>query len=96
MPHVKPPNLKTMLERLLPSYRRDIARSSKAVHDILMVKISHRFNLTKDTSNKAMVDFAVQDVVSEKEFPTSELIDILIANVKMFLSAGHETTGQTM
>ncbi|KAI1095025.1 sterigmatocystin biosynthesis P450 monooxygenase StcS [Rostrohypoxylon terebratum] len=94
--HAKKQDLKTMLERLLLSYRRQVARASKVVHDVLMPKILQRLNPVQGARNKVVIDFAVQDVVSGKEPLTSKLLDILIGNVKIFLFAGHDTTGQSI
>ncbi|KAI0890248.1 sterigmatocystin biosynthesis P450 monooxygenase StcS [Annulohypoxylon maeteangense] len=89
-------NLKNMLERLLPSYRRKVARNSKVIRDILMPKILNDLNPSKVGHQKRVIDFAMQNVINGKEPFTSQFIDVLVSNIKVFLFAGHDTTAQTI
>ncbi|KAI1462167.1 sterigmatocystin biosynthesis P450 monooxygenase StcS [Annulohypoxylon moriforme] len=94
--YTKARNLKNMVERLLPSYRREVARNSKVIHDILVPKILNGLNPSEGVHQKTVFDLALKNVVSGKEPFTSEFMDVLIANIKIFLFAGHDTTAQTI
>ncbi|KAI0150014.1 sterigmatocystin biosynthesis P450 monooxygenase StcS [Hypoxylon sp. NC0597] len=94
--HTKTRNLTNMIKRLRPSYKRDVARNSKIIRDILMPELLKCLKGADDTRHNTVVDFAIKDVTNEKETPNSEFMDTLIATIKGFLFAGHDTTAQTI
>nr|AVY05533.1 cytochrome P450 monooxygenase [Nodulisporium sp.] len=95
IPYCNTRNLRNMTVRLLPPYRRLHAHNSKIIRDILTPEIMKSFNSQSDKQN-AVIDFAVRDVTQGKEPPSSEFMDALIATIKAFLFAGHDTTAQTI
>ncbi|KAI1489959.1 cytochrome P450 4V3 [Biscogniauxia mediterranea] len=100
---------RTSVKNWLPtgylSWRAAINRNNKVIRDVLMPLIQDK--LQSDSSNasqkKTTVDLAIRYVdkddrtsASSRQAPSPEFIDHLIANLKVFLFAGHDTTSSTI
>ncbi|PGH36697.1 hypothetical protein GX50_00357 [[Emmonsia] crescens] len=94
---VKLKNIKNRLERLSPGFKSVVSHNAATMRDILLPEIQLRFSDTLDSKNqKTVLDFAIKDLKESGQQPTPEFINIIVANLKMFLFAGHDTTAQTI
>ncbi|KAI1500515.1 sterigmatocystin biosynthesis P450 monooxygenase StcS [Biscogniauxia marginata] len=90
-------NIKNRLERLTPTFNRVVSRNTKIIRDFLYPQIVARLSAsTTSDSQKTVVDLAIKEVKEENQRPNTEFIDSVIANLKIFLFAGHDTTAQTL
>ncbi|KAH8674081.1 sterigmatocystin biosynthesis P450 monooxygenase StcS [Xylariales sp. PMI_506] len=97
------PNLRSRLQRMMWSFRRNAARNSKITRDILIPQIRSRLHSSGDiSSQKTVVDLAIKEMRRESgkddhnglnlEIIDKDFMDTIIAQVKVFMFAGHETT----
>ncbi|EZF27837.1 hypothetical protein H112_00206 [Trichophyton rubrum D6] len=94
---VKLKNIKNRLERYTPGFRRDVSQNAATMRDILLPQIQSRFNESPSSKNqKTVIDLAIKDLKESGYQPTSRLMNIIVANLKAFLFAGHDTTAQTL
>ncbi|KAK2880697.1 hypothetical protein FQN49_000466 [Arthroderma sp. PD_2] len=90
-------NLKNRLERLTPGLRRVVSRNSGIMRDILLPQVQSRLSEVLDSKNhKTVIDLAIKDLKESGQQPTPELMNIILANTKVFLLAGHDTTSQAI
>ncbi|KAK8123985.1 Cytochrome P450 monooxygenase aflN [Apiospora kogelbergensis] len=90
-------SLPNRLERLTPKYKRVIGHNSKIMADVLLPQIVTRLAASDaPRSQKTIIDMAIQEVKNSGQSPSSDFIDIVASNIKMFLFAGHDTTAQTL
>ncbi|KAI1470981.1 cytochrome P450 [Daldinia caldariorum] len=100
--HVKSPNLWTKLERLGPGYRRDVEMQNGIIRNQLLPQIQSQLAAETSSSNhKTVISLALQEFRSEsdKQDPkelNSEFIDIVESQLRLFISAGHDTTAQAI
>ncbi|KAI1636114.1 vera protein [Biscogniauxia mediterranea] len=98
---------RTSVKNWLPtgylSWRAAINRNNKVIRDILMPLIQDKLQSDSNASQKkTTVDLAIRYVdkddpsASRRQAPSPEFIDHLIANLKVFLFAGHDTTSSTI
>ncbi|OAX78791.1 hypothetical protein ACJ72_06897 [Emergomyces africanus] len=90
-------NIKTLLVRLTPEFKRFVSHNSATMRNILLPQIQTRFSDNLESKNqKTVIDLAIKDFKKRGQQLTPEFIDITISNLKMFLFAGHDTTAQTI
>lgn len=101
--HVKGPNLWTKLERLGPGYRRDVAKQNDIIRNHLLPQIRSQLGMDASPSNhKTVISLAVNELRNESgkqghhQEPSPEFIDIVESQLRLFISAGHDTTAQAM
>lgn len=100
--YVKGENIVARLQRMMPTYRRDLAVHTGIIDNILRPYILSRTHVvSQDTKPKAVIDLALGIIRGEdpqQEFSqlSSELVDIVISQLKLFILAGHHTTAQAM
>ncbi|KAI0400706.1 cytochrome P450 [Xylaria palmicola] len=108
--HVKSPNIWTKLERLAPSYRRDITIQNSIIRERLLPQIENQLARTdpyENTTNgfMAVISLALSelrknnDIDSQHENPrrsNPDFIDIVEFQLRLFISAGHDTTAQAI
>ncbi|KAI1291258.1 cytochrome P450 [Xylaria venustula] len=82
--YVKGENIRTKLQRMMPTYRRDVAVNTSIIDNILRPHIHSRTDLAMQSTEEG---------VSE---PSPELVDIVISQLKLFVLAGHHTTAQAV
>lgn len=67
------------------------------MRNILLPQIQSRFNESSSSKNqKTVIDLAIKDLKESGYQPTPRLMNIIVANLKVFLFAGHDTTAQTL
>ncbi|KAM5448689.1 hypothetical protein MaudCBS49596_005195 [Microsporum audouinii] len=94
---VKLKNIKNRLERLTPGFKRVVSQNAATIRNILLPQIELRFSEALDSKNqKTVIDLAIKQLKESGEQPTPELMNIIVANLKAFLFAGHDTTAQTI
>ncbi|KAI1424198.1 vera protein [Xylaria sp. FL1777] len=77
-------------------------RNNKTIRDLVMPQIQSKLQAdSNDSQVKTIVDLAIKyidkdDPNGSREKPNAEFIERLIANLKVFLFAGHDTTAATM
>ncbi|KAK7993757.1 hypothetical protein PG989_007138 [Apiospora arundinis] len=85
-----------------PWHHAAIARNNRTMHDFLLPLIQERLHAgpEKTAQKTTIVDLAIKhidtDASAGSEEPTTEFVDRLIANLKIFLFAGHDTTAATI
>ncbi|KAI0968341.1 vera protein [Xylaria arbuscula] len=100
-------NMGANAARALPIGRmpwHDIAsrRNNKTIRDLIMPQIQDKLQAdSNDSQVKTIVDLAIKyidkdDPNATREKPNAEFVDRLIANLKAFLFAGHDTTAATI
>lgn len=104
--HVKAPNIFTKLERMGQTYRRDVAEQNKIVRDQLLPQIRSQLGMEASPGNlKTVISLAVNEVRNESSSkrnwkdwkePSPEFIDVVESQLRLFISAGHDTTAQAM
>lgn len=86
----------------MPWHRASAIRNNRIMRDFLMPQIQRKLGSTTDsTQKKTIIDLAIKHVSTDepnasKEKPTTEFVDRLVANLKVFLFAGHDTTASTI
>lgn len=86
-----------MLERWTPAFRNRVAQNTKIIHDLLRPRILSRLDeTTVHTDAKTVVNLAMKEVKDNKQELSPEFIESVLANLKIFLFAGHDTTAQTL
>ncbi|KDB28107.1 hypothetical protein H109_00127 [Trichophyton interdigitale MR816] len=94
---VKLKNIKNQLERYTPGFRHDVSQNAATMRNILLPQIQSRFNESSSSKNqKTVIDLAIKDLKESGYQPTPRLMNIIVANLKVFLFAGHDTTAQTL
>ncbi|KAM0816364.1 putative NAD(P)-binding domain-containing protein [Seiridium cardinale] len=89
--------LKNRLERITPSFRRQAFENAEIIRRILQPKVESRLEKFVDPRNgKTVVDLAVKEFGNQNLPHTDGLVAAIIANLKIFLFAGHDTTAQTL
>ncbi|GAW13390.1 hypothetical protein ANO14919_027750 [Xylariales sp. No.14919] len=77
-------------------------RNNRAIRDLVMPQIQSKLEAdSNDSQVKTIVDLAIKyidkdDPNASREQPSAEFIDKLMANLKAFLFAGHDTTAATI
>ncbi|KAK5634252.1 hypothetical protein RRF57_009966 [Xylaria bambusicola] len=108
--HVKSPNLWTKLERLDPSYRRDVAMQNGIIRRQLLPQIESQLVHTDSCENssnnsKTVLSLALSKFRKENQItsqqgkntkPSLEFIDIVESQLRLFISAGHDRTAQAI
>ncbi|RYO79324.1 hypothetical protein DL764_010028 [Monosporascus ibericus] len=100
--HVKSPNLWTKLERLGPNYRRDVAMQNSIIRNQLLPQIRQQLCTEASTnSHKTVISLALDEFRNESgkrnsKEPSPEFIDIVESQLRLFISAGHDTTAQAI
>ncbi|KAI0530097.1 cytochrome P450 [Xylaria digitata] len=108
--HVKSPNLWTKLERLSPKYRQDVAVQNSIIRQQLLPQIQSQLASTdpyEDSGNdsKTVISLAFGEFRKDNETntqqrkhtdPSPEFIDIVESQLRLFISAGHDTTAQAI
>ncbi|RYP29322.1 hypothetical protein DL767_006783 [Monosporascus sp. MG133] len=100
--HVKSPNLWTKLERLGPNYRRDVAMQNSIIRNQFLPQIRRQLGMEASTnSHKTVISLALDEFRNESgkqnpKEPSSEFIDIVESQLRLFISAGHDTTAQAI
>lgn len=94
--------------RVLPSFKMPwdyaaIKRNNRAIRDVLLPQIEEKLqsDFHTDQKKKTIVDLAIKyidkdDPNASREKPDAEFVDRLIANLKSFIFAGHDTTSTTI
>ncbi|KAI0165232.1 cytochrome P450 4V3 [Hypoxylon sp. FL1284] len=87
----------------MPWHNAAIKRNNRIMRDVLMPRIQNklRSDFGADTKKKTIVDLAIKhidkdDPGASREKPDAEFVDRLIANLKIFIFAGHDTTSSTI
>ncbi|KAI1337316.1 cytochrome P450 [Xylariaceae sp. FL0016] len=97
--HVKARNLRTIIGRLTPSYRHDVAVNSRTLDDTLLPQIKSRLR-PETSSQRTVIDLAVSQLREEAAIksvePNEEFIAIVLSQLKLFVMAGHDTTAQAI
>ncbi|KAI1771420.1 cytochrome P450 4V3 [Hypoxylon cercidicola] len=108
MDQIKLMGMMTNAVRLLPLGRMPwhhaaINRNNRAMRDVLIPQIESKLqsDFRPDLQKKTIVDLAIKhidkdDPSASKEKPDAEFVDRLIANLKAFIFAGHDTTSSTI
>ena len=97
-------NIWTLPKRLSPIRWWRIARNTKTMRDALLPSIYSRLesSVTTGSPSKTIVDLAVQEFLQEYPVKRSHLevdgafIDTVIAQLKIFVFAGHDVTSTTI
>lgn len=93
---------RAVLGRRMPWHSAAMVRNNKTMRDFLLPQIQRKLDsTTENTQKKTIVDLAIKHVSTDessasKGKPTAEFIDRLVANLKIFLFAGHDTTASTI
>ncbi|KAH7302957.1 sterigmatocystin biosynthesis P450 monooxygenase StcS [Stachybotrys elegans] len=82
------------LERMTPSFKRRILSSDMAIRHIVQPQILK--NNSDSEHYKSTIDLALRDLRAVDGQLDPRFLEIMIANMKLFLFAGHETTAQTL
>lgn len=98
--HVKGPSFWNELERLTPSYKRQVASNTKILDDVLSRHIKERLENHMD-SPKTAIDFALKDyprsnVKGDIGTSSERYTEIILSQLKLFILAGHNTTAQSI
>lgn len=86
----------------MPWHRASVIRNNRTMREFLLPQIQSKLgSSTENIQKKTIVDLAIKHVSSDepnasKQKPTTEFVDRLIANLKVFLFAGHDTTSSTI
>lgn len=86
----------------MPWHRASVIRNNKSMRDYLLPQIQRKLeSSTENTQRKTIIDLAIKHISTDepnasKQKPTTEFVDRLIANLKVFLFAGHDTTASTI
>ncbi|KAI0198822.1 cytochrome P450 [Astrocystis sublimbata] len=108
--HVKAPNLWTKLERFGPDYRRDVAMQNNIIREQLLPQINAQLAHTDPYENsqkhsRTVISLALSEVRKDSETnsqqgehirPNPDFIDIVESQLRLFISAGHDTTAQAI
>ncbi|KAL2280938.1 hypothetical protein FJTKL_12243 [Diaporthe vaccinii] len=83
-------------------HRASVARNNRTMREFLLPQIQRKLESTSEnTQKKTIVDLAIKHVGTDepnasKKQPSAEFVDRLVANLKIFLFAGHDTTASTI
>lgn len=86
----------------LPWHNAAVKRNTRSIRDYLLPQIQKKLESdTENTQKKTIIDLAIKHIRTDepnasKQGPTSDFVDRLIANLKIFLFAGHDTTASTI
>ncbi|KAI1081024.1 cytochrome P450 4V3 [Whalleya microplaca] len=86
----------------MPWHHVAIIRNNRTMRGVLVPQIENRLRLgSNNIQRKTIVDLAIKYVDNDdphayREKPDSEFINMLIANLKAFMLAGHDTTASTI
>lgn len=86
----------------MPWHRASVSRNNRTMREFLLPQIQRKLeSTTESTQKKTVVDLAIKHVGTDepnasKNKPTAEFVDRLIANLKIFLFAGHDTTASSI
>ena len=100
--HVKFRSLWTKMERLTPTFRRNVAKNDRIMRDVLIPQIKLRLGMSSEAKDsKTVVDLALKDSMQasgkiKEGLTETDLIEIVYSQIKIFISAGHETTAQSL
>ncbi|KAK0611389.1 cytochrome P450 [Immersiella caudata] len=98
-------NIWTLPKRLSPIRWWKIARNNKTMRDVLLPSVYSRLESSMSTDpskSKTIVDLAVQEFLQEDLTESSKVkvddafIDIVLAQLKTFIFAGHDTTSTSI
>ncbi|KAF7534335.1 hypothetical protein G7054_g6319 [Neopestalotiopsis clavispora] len=90
-------SLKNRIERMTPSFRRKVFQNGEVIREILQPEVKARIQEShKAVDRKTVVDLAVKEMSNEESTQSGNFFEEVIANLKIFLFAGHETTAQTL
>ena len=82
---------------MTPSFRRKVFQNGEVIRDILQPEVEARIQESnKAVDRKTVVDLAVKEMSNEESTQSGNFFEEVIANLKIFLFAGHETTAQTL
>ncbi|KAJ8121460.1 hypothetical protein ONZ43_g2093 [Nemania bipapillata] len=100
--HVKKPTLITKIERWLPAYRRDVSLHTKTINSILVPHIQARLARKPEVGGRqTVIDLCLKEISTELNEQkvareSSDYIDVVLSQVKVFILAGHHTTAQAI
>ncbi|KAI0433127.1 vera protein [Xylaria sp. FL1042] len=86
----------------MPWYDMAARRNNQTIRDLIMPQIQSKLHDdSNDSQVKTIVDLAIKyidkdDPNATREKPNAEFVERLIANLKAFLFAGHDTTAATI
>lgn len=86
----------------MPWHRAAVIRNNRTMRQFLLPQIQRKLDsTTENAKKKTIVDLAIKHLGTDepnasKQKPTAEFVDRLIANLKIFLFAGHDTTASTI
>ncbi|CAJ2509202.1 Uu.00g142280.m01.CDS01 [Anthostomella pinea] len=86
----------------MPWHKAAILRNNRIMREALMPHIEKRIQTDANAvQTKTVVDLAIKyvdkdDPAASREKPNPEFLDRLVANLKVFLFAGHDTTASTI
>ncbi|KAI3325399.1 vera protein [Xylariaceae sp. AK1471] len=86
----------------MPWYKADARRNNATIKDIMMPQIRGKLQADSNGSQvKTIVDLAIKyvdedDPNASREKPNAAFVERLLANLKAFLFAGHDTTASTI
>lgn len=86
----------------MPWHRATAIRNNRTMSEYLLPQIQKKLGSTTETTQKkTIIDLAIKHVTTDepnasKEKPTAEFVERLVANLKIFLFAGHDTTASTI
>jgi cytochrome P450 len=90
-------SLKNRIERKTPGFKRKVSRNAETIRELLQPEVEARIGQSGEVvDRKTVVDLAVKELVNEDSIGKGDFVDEVIANLKIFLFAGHETTAQTL
>ena len=86
----------------MPTFRRSVARNDRIMRDVLIPQIKLRLGMPSEAKDsKTVVDLALKDSIQssgkiKEGLSETDLIEIVYSQIKIFISAGHETTAQSL
>ncbi|RYP63653.1 hypothetical protein DL769_006908 [Monosporascus sp. CRB-8-3] len=90
-------SIRNRLERLTPAFKRVVSHNTNIIRNLLYPQVISRLGSSgRPVNPKTVVDLAIKEVKESNQHPDTEFIDSVIANLKIFLFAGHDTTAQTL
>ncbi|ETS85967.1 hypothetical protein PFICI_03992 [Pestalotiopsis fici W106-1] len=90
-------SLKNRIERHTPSFKRKVYQNAEVIRKLLQPEVEARIlESSKLADRKTVVDLAVKEMGNEQSTRSEVFVEEVIANLKIFLFAGHETTAQTL